>query len=70
MKRLISWFAVLSLVVAAVAFAKSGDDMASKKMAGHGHSNMMGSKPGSWTGEIVDASTVAALGLIRLKGLL
>ncbi len=54
MKRLISWFAVLSLVVAAVAFAKSGDEMASKKMAGHSH-NMMGSKPGSWTGEIVDA---------------
>ena len=55
MKRVISFVAVLSLVVAAVAFAKGGDDMAGKKMAGHSHSNMMGSKTGSWTGEIVDA---------------
>lgn len=54
MKRLITSFAMLSLVVAAVAFAKGTEDKAEHKMEGHSHS-MAAAKSGSYTGEIIDA---------------
>ncbi len=51
MKRLITFFAMSALVIAAVAFAKEGESK-----SGHNHSSMSaGSKAGSWTGEILDA---------------
>jgi len=63
MKRLLTMCAVLSLVVAAAAFAKGTDDKAEHKAAGHSHSTMAaGAKTGSWTGEIIDAGCYLAHG--------
>ena len=70
MKRLVSFFAVLSLVVAAVAFARSGDDKAEHKMGkmeGHSHSMAMSGKAGSWTGEILDAGCYLGHGAMGAK---
>jgi hypothetical protein len=66
MKRLISFFAMLSLVVAAVAFAKGGEDKAEHKMEGHTHS-MAAAKTGTWTGEIVDAGCYLGHGAMGAK---
>ena len=67
MKRLISFFAMLSLVVAAVAFAKSGDEKAAgTKMEGHTHS-MAAAKTGTRTGEIVDAGCYLGHGAMGAK---
>ncbi len=68
MKRLISLFAVLSLVIAAVAFAKAGEEKAEHKAEGHSHSSMAaGSKTGSWTGEIIDAGCYLGHGAMGAK---
>ena len=71
MKRLISLFAVLSLVIAAVAFAKGGEDKAMEhkmdKMEGHSHSMAGSGKTGSWTGEILDAGCYLGHGAMGAK---
>ena len=68
MKRLISLFAVLSVVVAAVAFAKGPEDKAEHKSEGHSHSSMAAaSKTGSWTGEILDAGCYLGHGAMGAK---
>ena len=68
MKRILSFVAVLSLVVAAVAFAKAGDDKADHKMMeGHSHSMAMAGKAGSWTGEILDAGCYLGHGAMGAK---
>src|SRR5258708_31060504 len=66
MKRILSFVAVLSLVVAAVAFARAGDDKAEHKMEGHTHS-MAAAKTGTWTGEILDASCYLGHGAMGAK---
>ena len=66
MKRLLSLFAMLSLIVAAVAFAKAGDDKAAQKSEGHSHS-MAAAKTGTWTGEIVDAGCYLGHGAMGAK---
>lgn len=64
MKRLISFCAVLSLVVAAVAFAKAGEDKAEHKMEGH---SMAAAKTGTWSGEILDAGCYLGHGAMGAK---
>ena len=64
MKRLISLFAMLSLVVAAIAFARAGDEKAEQKMAGH---SMAMAKTASFTGEIVDAGCFLGRGAMGPK---
>ena len=66
MKRLITLFAMLSVVVVAVAFAKGGDEKAAGKTEGHSHS-MAAAKTGSWTGEIVDAGCYLGHGAMGAK---
>jgi len=67
MKRILSFVAVLSLVVAAVAFAKAGEEKAEHKaMEGHTHS-MAAAKTGTWTGEILDASCYLGHGAMGAK---
>ena len=67
MKRILSFVAMLSLVVAAVAFARAGDDKADHKaMEGHSHS-MAAAKTGSWTGEILDAGCYLGHGAMGAK---
>ena len=67
MKRILSFVAVLSLVVAAVAFAKAGEEKAEHKaMEGHSHS-MAAAKTGTWTGEILDAGCYIAHGAMGEK---
>lgn len=68
MKRLISLFAVLSVVVAAAAFAKGPEDKAEHKSESHSHSSMAAaSKTGSWTGEIIDAGCYLGHGAMGAK---
>ena len=71
MKRLISVFALLSLVVAAVAFAKGSEDKPADqkmgKMEGHSHNMAMSGKAGSWTGEIIDAGCYLGHGAMGAK---
>lgn len=68
MKRILSFVAVLSLVVAAVAFAKGGEEGAAKKAEGHNHSSMaMGGKTGTWSGEILDAGCYLGHGAMGAK---
>ena len=62
MKRLISMFAMLSLVVAAAAFAKGGDE----KSEGHSHSTA-GAKVSTMSGEIIDAGCFLAHGASGAK---
>lgn len=62
MKRLLSLFAMLSLVVAAIAFAKGGDEKSEQKS---GHS--AAGKAGSWSGEILDAGCYLGHGAMGPK---
>jgi hypothetical protein len=64
MKRLFSLFAMLSLVVAAIAFAKGGDEKSTQKSEGH---SMAAAKTGTWTGEIVDAGCYLGHGAMGAK---
>lgn len=64
MKRLLSLFAILSLVVTAVALAKGGDEKAPAKTESH---SMAGAKTGSWTGEILDAGCYLGHGAMGAK---
>jgi len=66
MKRLIAVCAALSLVTAAVAFARGAEDKGEHKMAGHSHS-MAAAKTGTWSGEIVDAGCYLAHGAMGEK---
>lgn len=63
MKRLVSFLAVVSIVVAAVAVAKSGDE---KAAAGH-HAAMASAKTGTWTGEVLDAGCYIGHGAMGAK---
>ena len=67
MKRLISLFSVLSLLVAALAFARAGDDKAEHAAhKGMGH-DMSASKTGTWAGEILDAGCYLGHGAMGAK---
>ncbi len=62
MKRLITFVALASLVVAGAAFAKEAESK------GHNHSSMTAAaKAGSWTGEILDAGCYLGHGAMGAK---
>lgn len=63
MKRILSLVAVLSMVVAAAAFASGAEKSESK---GHSHSSGA-AKAGSWTGEILDAGCYLGHGAMGEK---
>jgi hypothetical protein len=63
MKRILSFVAVVSLVVAAVALAKSGDEKAEKAS----HHSTASMKAGTWTGEILDAGCYIGHGAMGAK---
>ena len=62
MKRILSFLAAVSLVVAAVALAKSADEKAEK--AHHSTASM---KAGTWTGEVLDAGCYIGHGAMGAK---
>jgi len=64
MKRFVSFLAVASLVIAAAAFAKSGDE---KAAGGSHHAAMAGAKTGTWTGEVLDAGCYIGHGAMGAK---
>ncbi len=62
MKRILTFVALCTLLVAAVSFAKEAESKSS------GHSSMsMGGKAGSWTGEILDAGCYLSKGAMGAK---
>jgi hypothetical protein len=66
MKRLLSLLAMLSLIVAAIAYAKGAEDKPEQKSESHSHS-MAAAKTGTWTGEIVDAGCYLGHGAMGAK---
>jgi hypothetical protein len=66
MKRLLSLFAMLSLVVAAIAYAKGAEDKPEQKPESHSHS-MAAAKTGTWSGEIVDSGCYLGHGAMGAK---
>jgi len=64
MKRFVTFLALCSLLVAAVAVAKEAES----KSSGHNHSSASsGPKAGSWTGEILDAGCYLGHGAMGPK---
>ena len=62
MKRILSMLAALTVIVAAVAFAKSGDEK-----TGAAHHSTAAMKSGSWTGEVLDAGCYIGHGAMGAK---
>ena len=63
MKRLVSFLAVISIVVAVAAFAKSGDQKAEQAK----RHTAAAAKTGTWTGEILDAGCYLSSGAMGAK---
>ena len=62
MKRILSMLAAFTVIVAAVAFAKSGDEK-----TGAAHHSTAAMKSGSWTGEVLDAGCYIGHGAMGAK---